>query len=183
MRNAQKRRGRHNNVKNKIQAMSVTTLFVSMSIMMTGCGRGGGSGGDSSAPGTKAADTSDSSGGLGSISFYVDGKHYSTEDYFATYDPSDNRTGFIGGPDGEGGWNLGFDFEGSGAGTYKARATMRLDTFRAFNTEDFTVTITSFGDIREFVEGTFSGTLASIADPDNTITITEGRFTAWRTPF
>ena len=53
---------------------------------------------------------------------------------------------------------------------------MMFETFRAFHTEEFTVTITSYGDVRENIEGTFSGTLASLSDPDNTMTITDGMF-------
>jgi len=181
MRTARKRK--EMNVKKSTIVMSVISLFVSATMIMSGCGRGGGNMDERPERGKEAAETTVPSGTPGGISFHVDGKYYRTDDYFATYDPSDNSTGFIGGPDGEGGWNLGFDFEGKGEGSYKAKATLRFETFRAYSTEDLNVTITSYGGIRERIVGTFSGTLISHSDPNNTIAITEGKFAAWRTPF
>lgn len=58
--------------------------------------------------------------------------------------------GFTGGP--EDGWNLSFGFEGKGPGTYKASANLMYETLRSFSTDNLTVTITSYGDVRGNIE-------------------------------
>ena len=163
----------------------MTALFAAAIIMSAGCGSGGDGSGETptvkpEAVKTKAAKTA-VSGNTKGISFKVDGKLYSAEDFFGTYFTSDNKTGFTGGP--EEGWKLSFEFDGKGPGTYKASGNLIYETLRSFDTDNLTVTITSFGDVRGNIEGTFFGTLTSISDPSDKKVITDGKFTAWRTPW
>ncbi len=170
-------------MKEKKLALVAMTMLVATAMLLSGCGGGSNSSNDSPAPAAKAAIKTEKGGALGGISFKVDGKLYSAPNFFVTYDPSDNRTGFTGGLDGEEGWNLSFGFTGQGLGTYTASGSLIYQTLRTFNTDDLNVGITSYGGIREHIEGTFSGTLTSISDPAKKKVITDGRFSAWRTPF
>ena len=174
----------------KTPVTMMAALFVGAAMMFIGCGSGSDGTGErhdaASVPAeppavkTEAAKTA-VGGDTQGISFKVDGKLYSAEDFFGTYFTSENRTDFTGGP--EEGWNLSFGFEGKGPGTYKASANLMYEPLRSFDTDNLTVTITSYGDVRGNIEGTFFGTLTSISDPANTMKITDGKFTAWRTPF
>lgn len=164
----------------------MTVLFAAAIIMSAGCGSGGDDAGETPAVKTEAAKTKSAvkpakSDDHGGISFKVDGELYSAEDYFATHFPENNLTGFVGGK--KDGWSFSFEFEGKGPGNYKASGNLMYETLRSWATDDLTVTITSFGNVRGYIEGTFSGTVTSISDETDKKVITDGKFRAWRTPW
>jgi len=121
---------------------------------------------------------------VGHLSFTFDGTQYAAEACMAIFFGNVDETSVSQqGEDGE--WVIELLFHGNTAGSFSGQSvTVNLNfvEFGRYRDHEFTIEVTSYGDVGGAITGTFSGTVVSAVDEEDIREITEGVFTAVRLP-
>jgi len=155
----------------KTAIVTTIILLVCTALVASGCK----SASDSTVTAAKAAPKSEYK-----LSFEYGDKTYIADKPIITFSPAKETVSIVAGDNSE--WVLMIDFKGKGTGTFKGSANLLFPPLGDYRSEDFNITITSYGDNREGIEGSFFGTLTASMGSSKTVEIASGKFSAWRSP-